>query len=75
MTDPQYSYRKALGKRLASLRNERDLSQEGIARKLKIKRSRWGSYEEGRAEPPLFILQKIVNIFNLTLDELIAIPE
>src|SRR6478735_300762 len=59
------------GKNLKHLRKLRGWTQEEFARKLKIKRSLVGAYEEERAEPRLEVLEQICSIFKLSLDELL----
>lgn len=58
------------GKNLRYLRKLRGWTQEEFSRKLKIKRSLIGAYEEERAEPRLDILQTVSHIFKISLDEL-----
>ncbi len=53
------------------LRKLRGWTQEEFARKLKIKRSLIGAYEEERAEPRLEVLQTVCNIFKLSLDDIL----
>ncbi len=59
------------GKNFKYLRKLRGWTQEEFARKLKIKRSLIGAYEEERAEPRLEVLQTVCNIFKLSLDDLL----
>src|SRR6476620_8008144 len=59
------------GKNFKHLRKLRGWTQEEFARKLKIKRSLVGAYEEERAEPRLDILKEICSIFKLSLEELL----
>src|SRR6187431_142227 len=56
---------------LKYLRKLRGWTQEEFARKLRIKRSLLGAYEEERAEPRTDVLEVVCDIFKLTLDELI----
>lgn len=56
---------------LKSLRIDNDYSQNDIASKLGINRSRYSNYENGISEPPLDILIKISNFFNCTIDDLL----
>ena len=56
---------------LKYLRKLRGWTQEEFARKLRIKRSLLGAYEEERAEPRIDVLEVVCDIFKLTLDELI----
>ena len=57
---------------LKKLREENNMSQEMLARKLHIKRQTVSSYETGRSLPDIFILIKIADIFGITLDELVG---
>ena len=59
------------GQNLKYLRNLRGWTQEQFARKLSIKRSLVGAYEEERAHPRLEVLTLICEIFKVTLDELL----
>ena len=59
------------GKNFKHLRKLRGWTQEEFARKLKIKRSLVGAYEEERAEPRLEVLEQLCTIFKLSLDELL----
>src|SRR5689334_20117215 len=59
------------GKNLRYLRRLRGWTQEEFAGKLKIKRSLLGAYEEERAEPRIEVLETVMEIFKLSLDELL----
>ena len=54
------------------LRKQMHLTQEQLAGKIGIKRSLLGAYEEGRADPRLNNLQKMADIFGVTVDMLIG---
>jgi transcriptional regulator with XRE-family HTH domain len=56
---------------LRYLRKLRGWTQEEFARKLGIKRSLLGAYEEERAEPRIDVLEVVCDIFKLTLDDLL----
>ncbi|HQV05719.1 MAG: LexA family transcriptional regulator [Chitinophagaceae bacterium] len=56
---------------LKYLRKLRGWTQEEFSRKLRIKRSLLGAYEEERAEPRIDVLEVVCDIFKLTLDELL----
>ncbi|HLG04284.1 MAG TPA: LexA family transcriptional regulator [Bacteroidia bacterium] len=60
-----------LARNIAHLRKLRKLSQEELAEALKIKKSRLGSYEETRSEPPLELLIRFSEYFNLPVDILL----
>jgi transcriptional regulator with XRE-family HTH domain len=53
------------------LRRTNGLTQEQFARRIGIKRSLVGAYEEARANPPLDKLKTIANTFKITVDSLI----
>ena len=55
------------------LRKRKGYTQETFAEAVGIKRSLIGSYEEGRAEPNLLTLKKIVEILAVTVDNIISI--
>ncbi|MBL7703373.1 MAG: LexA family transcriptional regulator [Ferruginibacter sp.] len=59
------------GQNFKYLRKLRGWTQEEFAKKLGIKRSSVGAYEEGRAEPQLNVLEILADIFKLSLDELL----
>lgn len=58
-------------KNLKYLRKLRGWTQEEFARKLRIKRSLLGAYEEERADPRIDILEVVADMFKLTLDDLL----
>ncbi len=60
-----------IAKNIRVLRDLRKLSQEELAAKLEINRSRLGSYEEGRAEPPYNLLIRIADYFHVAIDALV----
>ncbi|TAF65021.1 MAG: helix-turn-helix domain-containing protein [Cytophagales bacterium] len=53
-------------------RNKRQ-TQEGLADALGITRSAISSYEDGRAEPKLVVMDRIAQYFNVTLDQLLKV--
>jgi len=59
------------GQNLKYLRKLRGWTQEEFANRLKIKRSLLGAYEEERAEPRIEVLEVVMDLFKLTLDELL----
>jgi len=60
-----------LAQNIKYLRKERGFTQEGLANKLGINRAALGSYEEGRAEPKLAVLQMMAQYFSCSLDDLL----
>lgn len=59
------------GQNLKYLRKLRGWTQEEFANKLGIKRSLIGAYEEERADPRIDVLEKLADMFKLTLDDLL----
>lgn len=55
-------------------RKKFNFTQEQLAETLNVKRSAIGSYEEGRATPPLEVLLKMTKVFEVSLDELVSAP-
>ena len=60
-----------IAKNIRVLRGIRKLSQEQLAIELDIPRSRIGSYEEGRAEPPCALLVQLSDFFHVSIDALV----
>ncbi|HEY0030504.1 MAG TPA: LexA family transcriptional regulator [Bacteroidia bacterium] len=60
-----------IAKNISVLRALKKLSQTQLADELDISRSRLGSYEEGRAEPPYDLLIKIADHFHIAIDALV----
>ncbi|MGZ4049785.1 MAG: helix-turn-helix transcriptional regulator, partial [Bacteroidia bacterium] len=54
-----------IAKNISVLRALKKLSQTQLSDELEISRSRLGSYEEGRAEPPYDLLIKIADHFHI----------
>ncbi|MEO7801030.1 MAG: XRE family transcriptional regulator [Ginsengibacter sp.] len=59
------------GQNLKYLRKLRGWTQEEFAKKLNIKRSLVGAYEEERADPRLEVLEIVSDMFKVSLDELL----
>lgn len=59
------------GKNLRHLRKSKGWTQDEMAQRLSIKRSLIGAYEEERADPRIDVLEKMMDMFNLTMDELL----
>ena len=57
--------------KLKQLRIEKGLTQEQLAKELYISRSAVAKWEQGRGYPSLEMLEKIANIFNFSIDELL----
>ena len=58
---------------IKTLRKRKGYTQETFAEAVGTKRSLIGSYEEGRAEPNLLTLKKIVEVLGVRIDDIISI--
>lgn len=59
------------GKNIRKIRSIQKISQAEFADLFELSRASVGSYEEGRAEPKIELINKVANHFSITLDELI----
>lgn len=60
-----------ISKNIAHLRKLRKFTQEQFADEIGIKKSRLGAYEESRSSPPIDMLIKMSDYFNLPIDILV----
>lgn len=60
-----------LGEKLKKLRKEFGMTQDDIANILGMSRTSFSKYENGIANPPLPLLRKIADIYNVGLEYLI----
>lgn len=63
-----------LGKRIAQLRAERELSQSGLAKKIRSTPQWVSQLERGTASPTLHTLCKLANALDVTLADLLSKP-
>ena len=61
-----------LNENIRFLRKKKGWTQDKFSKKIGIKRSLVGAYEEGRADPRLNNLLKIANIFDISLDNILT---
>ncbi len=57
-----------IAKNIKHLRGLKSLTQEQFSIELDISKSRVGSYEEGRSEPPIDTLIELSDFFNISID-------
>ena len=62
-----------ISKNIAHLRKIKGLSQEVMADELDITRSRLSSWEESRASPPIELLIRLSEYFNVSIDSLVKV--
>lgn len=69
MTEPMPdTSKKAIGERLTSVREARQLSQADLARLIGESPQRWGLYERGERNPPPHLLAKFWQLTGATSD-------
>ncbi|MBT0716700.1 helix-turn-helix transcriptional regulator [Rosenbergiella epipactidis] len=65
---------RELGTRVALARKEQQLTQQQLAEKLGIAQQTMAHYEGGRLKVSASLLPQLVQILNLSLDELLGLP-
>lgn len=63
--------KKIFGRRLKTLREEKDLMQQELADALGVKRTSISNYETGRQFPDITTIKKIADFFETTIEDLI----
>ncbi|UII58090.1 helix-turn-helix domain-containing protein (plasmid) [Cytobacillus spongiae] len=64
--------KKKMGMRIRTCRQAINLSQEGLANQLGMKRTNIANYEAGRVIPPGNIILELADIFGVTTDYLLG---
>ena len=59
-------------KRLKMMRLESKRTQQQVADYLEVKRSTYGEYERGKIVPPYDKMEKLANLFNVSVDWLVG---
>lgn len=59
-------------KRLKDLREDNDLSQETVAKILKITRPQYSLYETGKRDMPVDLLRILAKYYNTSIDYLVG---
>jgi len=72
MTDASAGY---LAENVRSLREQRGLTQQQIAKIAGIPRATWGNLESGEANPTLQVLTKVAAALSVRLEELLSAPK
>jgi transcriptional regulator with XRE-family HTH domain len=72
MVDNQLAER--LGRNIRQLREARGVTQHQIAKLAALPRATWANLESGTANPTLSVLNRVAAAFQVSLEELIAVP-
>ncbi len=67
--------RGIIGRNIKRFREERNLSQTQLAKKLWIHRTSLAGYEIGKRLPDIFMLCRMADIFDVSLDVLVGREE
>ncbi len=62
-----------IGERIKQLRMEKGISQQQLAAALDYEKSNMSRLESGRINPRIATLQKVANVLNVSLAELVSI--
>lgn len=74
MTAADKQFVKELGRRVAQLRQEADLSQQALADHLGIAQQTLAHYEGGRLRLPVVLVPKLAQFFGVPTDALLRVP-
>lgn len=61
--------------RLEEIRKSRDITQEQLAKALRVSRQTIGSLENGRYNPSIILAFKIARYFNLSIEDIFIYEE
>lgn len=62
-----------IGERIKQLRMEKGISQQQLAAALDYEKSNMSRLESGRINPRIATLQKVANVLNVSLAELVSV--
>lgn len=62
-------HKETIARKLIFLRKQKNKSQTQVAKKIGIGRPRYASYEEGRAVVPFSVIEKLCELYEITLDD------
>lgn len=65
---------KDIGQNIKHYRTQCHMTQKELAEKLQLSPSAIGMYEQNRRMPDIGVLEKLANIFNISLSDLLGIP-
>lgn len=73
MTSKEQQFIKALGKRIAELRQENGYTQQTLSEELGIAQQTLAHYEVGRLRMPVTLLPEFALIFAVTIEDLLGV--
>lgn len=57
-------------RRIRDLREDHDLTQEQLVQQLGMHKTTYTNYEQGKREPPFWLMIRLAKFYNVTLDYL-----
>lgn len=73
MTPDDKQFFKALGRRIAQLRQQAGMSQQAVADELGIAQQTLAHYEVGRLRLPVSLLTRLAELFSVPADDLLGL--
>ncbi len=61
--------------RLRDLREDMDLTQTQLANKLKMHKTTYTNYEQGKREPPFELIIKLAKLYNVSIDYIAGLTD
>ncbi|MBQ9228105.1 MAG: helix-turn-helix transcriptional regulator [Eubacterium sp.] len=61
--------------RLRDLREDRDLTQEQLVQILKMHKTTYTNYEQGKREPPFELIIKLARLYNVSIDYIAGLTD
>lgn len=73
--DEKEKLQLAIGKRVKTLREDRNMPQQDLAAKCNIEKSNFSRLEAGGTNPTIYTLKKIAENLNVSLSELVNLDD
>ena len=61
--------------RLRDLREDRDLTQDELVAILKMHKTTYTNYEQGKREPPFELIIKLAKLYNVSIDYIAGLTD
>ncbi len=61
--------------RLRDLREDKDLTQEQLVKILKMHKTTYTNYEQGKREPPFELIIKLAKLYNVSIDYIAGLTD
>ncbi len=61
--------------RLRDLREDKDLTQDELVKILKMHKTTYTNYEQGKREPPFELIVKLAKLYNVSIDYIAGLTD